>query len=104
MNYMEMNNKILARYIRLINTINESPNHVVNQIVRNYEPIGKSAQFKELQFEKTNMNNDMLNIFTRTIKIANDIDKAIIECRKHGDVEGLRRIIREIVIHYDIKL
>lgn len=104
MNYMEMNNEILTQYRRLINTINESPDHVVNQIIQNYEPIGDSTLFKELQFEKRNMNNDMLSIFDRTITISNEIDKAISECREHGDVEGLRMIISEIVRHYYVEL
>lgn len=104
MNYMEMNDEILTQYGRLINTINESPDHVVNQIVRNYEPIGSSNQFKGLQFEKINMSDDMLSIFDTTIKISNEIDKAISEYKEHGDVEGLRMIIREVVIHYDIEL
>lgn len=102
MNYMEMNNEILNQYSRLINTINESPDHVVNQIIRNYEPIGDSTPFQELQFEKKNMDNDMLKIFDRTISISSDIDRAISECKEHGNISGLRGIIKSIVIHYDI--
>lgn len=104
MNYMEMNNEILTQYIRLINTINESSDNVVNQIVQSYEPIGSSNQFKELQLKKMNMDNDMLKIFDRTISISNGIDEAISECKEHGNIAGLRRIIRSIVMHYNIEL
>ncbi|CEN26587.1 hypothetical protein [Paraclostridium sordellii] len=102
MNYMEMNNEILTQYRRLINNINESPDYVVNQIVQDYEPIGNSDTFKELQLSQRHMDNDMLSIFNRTIKISNDIDKAISECKEHCDVEGLRIIINEIVRHYHV--
>ncbi|MEG1009174.1 MAG: hypothetical protein RSF67_05080 [Clostridia bacterium] len=104
MNYIEMNNAILNQYIRLINNINESPDHVVNQIIRNYEPIGDSTPFQELQLNKRNMDNNTLKIFDRTISISIDIDGAISECKEHGNIEGLRNIIRSIVITYDIEL
>lgn len=104
MNYMEMNNEILNQCIRVIRNIKESPDHVVNQIIQSYEDIEESEVFRALQLEKINMDNNMLHTFTRTIKIASEIDESISECTSSEDIETLRGTINTIASFYNIQL